>query len=261
MSRARTVVFSILLAAATLVACVTTPETGRSAFIIISEDTEMKLGQDAWDDVRSKEHETRDPAKKAIVERVGRRLADVTTHPEWPWEFRVFENKQANAFCLPGGKVAVYTGLFPYLGNEAGLATVLGHEVFHAIGRHGAQRISQQLVIEGGVDVASLGEPRLRGPVMGLLGVGVVLPFSRSQESEADEVGLIYMARAGYDPAEAVEFWKRFAAGMEAGGRPPEFLSDHPSDEHRIERLEKLQPRARGEAAKAREHYGAGASL
>jgi predicted Zn-dependent protease len=264
MRRAKAALLSVL--AACLVACVTTPETGSHAFILTSESTEARLGRDAYAQILAKERVSTDPYANELVTSVGQRIAAVTNHPEWAWEFKVLDSKQANAFCLPGGKVAVYTGLFPYLGNEAGLATVMGHEVGHAIARHGGQRMTQNILVSTGLMAASLslGNARMKPAILGALGagatVGVLLPFSRSEELEADEIGLYYMARAGYDPAEAVAFWKRFEAAS-AGKAPPELLSTHPSDEKRIEQMEKLQPRARQEGAKAKEHLGAGVKI
>jgi predicted Zn-dependent protease len=249
-----------------LAACITTPETGHHALILTSESSEERLGRDAYAQILAKEHVSTDPRANELVTSVGRRIAAVTNHPEWHWEFKVLDSKQANAFCLPGGKVAFYTGIFPYLGNEAGLATVMGHEVGHAIARHGGQRMTDDILVNAGLTAASVAIPGsvVKPAVMGALGVGanygVLLPFSRSQELEADEIGLIYMARAGYDPAEAIAFWKRFEAASK-GKAPPELLSTHPSDETRIKQMEELQPRARKEAEKAKEHRGVGVKV
>jgi predicted Zn-dependent protease len=161
--------------------------------------------------------------------------------------------KTPNAFCLPGGKVGVYTGILPITKDEAGLATVVGHEVAHAVARHGAERVSQGLLFQLGgqaLDVAMKNNSQTARQVAlsayGLGGqVGVLLPYSRKQESEADHIGLLYMARAGYDPRAAVDFWKRFAAYKDQhGGGQPEFLSTHPLDETRIRLLEALMPQA-----------------
>src|SRR5262245_46387280 len=167
----RRVVASSLLVALTI-GCVTEPETGEKKFDILSESQENELGEQAFKEVLAKEHETTDAHKREIVARVGRRIANVTTRPDWKWEFKTIESKEANAFFLPGGKIVVYTGLFPHLGNEAGLATVLGHEVAHATARHAGQRISQQLIVEAGLDAASitLGNAAYHNSIMALLG-------------------------------------------------------------------------------------------
>jgi predicted Zn-dependent protease len=158
----------------------------------------------------------------------------------------LLRKNEANAYCLPGGKIVVYTGILPVTGNDAALATVLGHEVAHATAEHTAERIERQhltkvaaAIIAGGVAFT----PRQYLRVVALLGAADSLPFSRSQESEADHIGLIYMARAGYQPRQAVAFWKRMKRASK-GKEPPEFASDHPSDAHRIERITKWQPEA-----------------
>jgi predicted Zn-dependent protease len=182
---------------------------------------------------------------------VGRRIAEATGQ-NYQWEFTVIEDAQVNAFCLPGGKVAVYTGILPIARDDAGLAAVLGHEVAHAVARHGAERVSQQVgvnVLLAGVQAGLGGNPALAQQVTALLGagasVGVLLPWSRAQESEADRLGLIYMAKAGYEPSAAKELWVRMAAAARGGQRPPEFLSTHPSEATRIAQIEAWLPEAR----------------
>ena len=167
------------------------------------------------------------------------------------WEFNTVESEEANAFCMPGGKVVFYTGILPICQDEAGVAVVMGHEVAHAIAKHGNERMSQGLVQQfGGValSVALSDKPaqtqQLFQTAYGVGSqVGVMLPFSRLQESEADELGLIFMAMAGYDPHEAPKFWERMSA-KSSGGAPPEFLSTHPSHETRIRKLNKAIPKA-----------------
>jgi predicted Zn-dependent protease len=166
------------------------------------------------------------------------------------WEFRVIESKQVNAFCLPGGKVVVYTGILPVCEDEDGLATVMGHEIGHALAHHGAERVARQRLEQiGQVSVAgSLGNmpPEKRVALMVALGAAVQygesLPFNRSQESEADHIGLLLMATAGYDPKAAIPFWQRMA--KLGGRRPPEFMSTHPGPEHRAQALEGWLPEA-----------------
>ncbi|RMH08347.1 MAG: M48 family peptidase [Nitrospirae bacterium] len=202
-----------------------------------------------------------DPREVEPVQRVAKRIiaaAKVSKYAErakkFAWEVTVIkDDKTKNAWALPGGKIAVYTGIFPVAKNEAGLAAVLGHEVVHALARHGAERMSQGLVAQFGLQAASillstgggLG-PQMNRVVMQALGlgaqVGILLPFSRSHESEADYVGLLLAAQAGYDPREAIRLWQRMAAASE--GQPPEFLSTHPSHETRIQNLQRWMPEA-----------------
>jgi predicted Zn-dependent protease len=168
----------------------------------------------------------------------------------YKWEFNLVQDDLVNAWCMPGGKVVVYTGILPYTKTEAGLAAVMGHEVAHAIARHGNERMSQQLALQmGGValDVAMMNQPNetraLFQSAYGFgAGVGVVLPFSRKHELEADKLGLFFMAKAGYDPKEAIDFWKRMAAL--GGEKPPQWLSTHPSDETRVTELTRALPEA-----------------
>ena len=191
------------------------------------------------------------------------RIAAVVDLPGAQWEFVLFDQPEVpNAFCLPGGKVGVYSGMLAITQDEAGLATVIGHEVAHAVARHGAERASEQLVIQAGdqlldVLVASR-SPRMRGAVLGAYGIGselgVVLPHSRSQELEADRLGLLYMARAGYDPRRAIPFWERFSAyqKQKGAGQPLEFLSTHPLDDTRLRGLEQHMPQAVSEYQRRR---------
>ena len=199
-----------------------------------------------------------------MVRRVGERIAAVAPLPNAQWEFVVFDDpKTANAFCLPGGKVGVYTGLLPLAANEDGLATVIGHEVAHAVARHGGERMSEALLTQLGgqllgTALQNKGE-QTRNLWLGVYGlssqVGWTLPHSRNQESEADHLGLLYMARAGYDPRAAVEFWMRFDAyNKQHGQQHWEFLSTHPLDERRIAALEAQMPAALAEYRK----YGGG---
>ncbi len=232
-----------------LTACVTTPETGRRAFIVTSESEEVQLGNQAYTEVLQKERVSTNAKWNAILQRVGKRIAAVANKPEYQWEFRLIESKEANAFCLPGGKVAFYTGIIPFLQNEASMAAVMGHEVAHATARHGGQRITQAMGTQLGVSALGtlLGgsDPQKKNLIMGALGlgaqIGIALPFSRGNESEADEIGLIYMARAGYDPREAPRFWGRFAKA--GGSAPPQFLSTHPASGTRQEALQAQLPK------------------
>lgn len=226
-----------------LAGCVTTPETGRKAFLITSESEEAKLGSQAFGEVLQKEKLSTNSRWNGILQRVGKRIAAAANKPSYQWEFRLIESKEQNAFCLPGGKVAFYTGIIPVLENEAAMAAVKGHEVAHATARHGGQRMSAAFGTQLGLIALGEvlgGEGPKRDLLMAALGlgasVGVMLPFSRGHESEADEIGLIYMARAGYDPREAPRFWERFAKST--GNGPPEFLSTHPASGNRKRALE-----------------------
>jgi predicted Zn-dependent protease len=205
---------------------------------------------------------SRDPEINSLVQRVGKRIAAVAPLPNAQWEFVVFDQPDtANAFCLPGGKVGVYTGILSITKDEAGLATVIGHEVSHAVARHGGERMSHALLTQVGGQAFGLAlrnnSEQTRNLFLGIYGgaaqVGWTLPHSRQQEMEADRLGLTYMARAGYDPREAVEFWKRFKAYNDShGNKQWQFLSTHPVDDARIVQLNDLLPAAEAEYQKAR---------
>jgi predicted Zn-dependent protease len=236
-----------------IAACATAPYTKRTQLILLSEGEETQLGAAAYQEVLKEEKVVRDPAITSVVRRVGERIALAAEKPDYRWEFTVIDDpRQVNAFALPGGKVAVYTGLFPVAQDEAGLAAVMGHEVAHALARHGAERMSQGVaaqVVATGLAVAVSGQsPATRNAVMGAFGlgaqVGVLLPFSRTQESEADHIGLILMAKAGYDPAAALGLWQRMESAS-GGQGPPEFLSTHPAYGTRQSTIESWIPEAR----------------
>ncbi|MCC6235742.1 MAG: M48 family metallopeptidase [Verrucomicrobiales bacterium] len=242
--------------------CYTVPETGRKSFNFMSEGEEMQLGFSEFDKMKKEVPISKNAAARALVEKVGKRIAAVAELPNAQWEFVVFESPDANAFCLPGGKVGVYTGILPITRDEAGLATVLGHEVAHAVARHGGNRMSTQMALQlggqlGGA-VVSGSKYADWGPVLGQVygvgsQVGVALPHSRANESEADRIGLKYMARAGYNPEEAVGFWQRFAEyNRKAGGNTPWFLRTHPLDETRVRQLQSWLPEAKAEYRPAR---------
>lgn len=234
--------------------CMTEPITGRKQFIMTSSGDETALGLSEFDKMKKEVKISTDASKKALLEKVGRRVAAVSEMQGAQWEFVLFESPEANAFCLPGGKVGVYTGILPITRDEAGLATVIGHEVAHALARHGGERMSmaQGLQIAGVVGGVAASRTDY-GPLFQQLyapasQVAVALPHSRTQESSADEIGLILMARAGYNPAEAVGFWQRFAEfNKSAGGSTPWFLRTHPLDQDRIANIQKLLPKAQAE--------------
>lgn len=236
-----------------LAACQSVPYTHRSHLVLIPAGEEQSLGLQQYDTTLKEAKLSKDPAQVDLVRRVGQRIAAAADKPDYKWEFNVIDDpKTINAWCLPGGKVAVYTGILPVTQDDTGLAVVLGHEVSHALARHGAERMSQGLLAQFGgaaLSVALANKPaqtqQLFGAAYGAgAQYGVLLPFSREQESEADHIGLILMAKAGYDPARAVDFWERMAKSAGAGGKPPEFLSDHPADEKRIEQIKKWLPEA-----------------
>lgn len=221
-----------------MVACVTVPDSGGRKQLNFIPDSQMNvMGIQAYDEILSKERVSTDPRLNEVVTRIGRRIARASG-ADFEWEFKVIDNpKTVNAFCLPGGKVAVYTGILPVAQTEAALAAVMGHEVGHAIARHGAERMSQNVLLQAGLVVGTgwVKDPQQRVLVMGALGLGaqfgIMLPYSRSHESEADGMGLKYMAHAGYQPEAAVGLWNRMA--KVGGGSVPEWMSTHPASERR----------------------------
>lgn len=247
-------IFTVLMAAV-LSGCNTVPVTGRSQFNIMSTSQEDQLGLTSFEQLKKETPISKDPAANALVQKVGKRIAAVANKdmPDAQWEFVVFDSKEANAFCLPGGKVGVYTGILPITKDETGLATVIGHEVGHAVARHGGERMSEAMVLQTGGEILgatmSNSDPRMQAAASVAYGltsqVGVTLPHSRAQESEADHIGLIYMAEAGYDPRQAVAFWQRFANyNNQQGGDTPVFLRTHPTDATRIQQLQVWMPEA-----------------
>jgi metalloendopeptidase OMA1, mitochondrial len=223
-----------------------TPVTHREQHVGLTDQQQMQLGTQQYTKTLS-QYRARivsSGGRYERVKRVAKRIEAVAGRdkPAFQWKVTLLRKNEANAYCLPGGKIVVYTGILPLAENDAGLATVLGHEVAHATAEHVAERIERQhltrvaaAIVAGGVAIT----PAQYARVVALLGVGgqaASLPFSRSQESEADHIGLVYMARAGYDPHQALAFWKRMQRASR-GKEPPEFVSDHPSDQHRVERI------------------------
>jgi predicted Zn-dependent protease len=238
-----------VIAVLAVLGCASAPYTRRSQLILVSPSEESKLGAQAYREVLSKSRVDPRPAVNSPVADVGRRLARAANRPEYKWEFAVIDDpKQVNAFALPGGKVAVYTGLFPVAQDTNGLAVVLGHEISHVLARHGAERMSQGVVAQAGQGVlgALLGGGPSANAILAAYGLGaqlgVLLPYSRTQESEADHIGLILMSQAGYDPHAAVAFWQRME--RTGGGAPPEFLSTHPSHGTREQQIQAWLPEA-----------------
>lgn|SRR5574338_155961 len=251
----------IILLALTVYYCSTVPITGRSQLSLISASEMNSMSFAQYGDFLKENKLSNDKSAVDMVRRVGGKIQRaVETYfaqnnlsqelEGYEWEFNLVESPDVNAWCMPGGKVVVYTGILPVTKDETGLAVVMGHEIAHAVAQHGAERMSQGLLQQlGGValSVALQNKPQeTQDLFMTAYGVGttvgVMLPFSRTQESEADRLGLIFMAMAGYNPNYAIDFWTRMAA--QSGGKPPEFLSTHPSDETRIADLKKELPEA-----------------
>lgn len=256
-------VHTLLLSGFLLItACSRVPITGRSQLNLIPQSTMEQMAFSQYRSFLSENKAVSPSASRdaAMVQRVGSRIADAVTRylaqhnlsdrvAGYKWEFNLVENKEANAWCMPGGKVVVYTGLLPITQNETALAVVLGHEIAHAIARHGNERMSQTLLAQG-IQIAGAAaldqNPQAQNIFLQSFGIGGqlgLLAFSRQDELEADHLGLIFMAMAGYDPRQAIPFWERMA-GQSKGSAPPEFLSDHPSDARRIARIKKLMPDA-----------------
>jgi predicted Zn-dependent protease len=245
-----------------LFGCSTVPITGRKQLSLIPQSQLNILGASSYQDLLENSELSTDAAQRRVIRQVGRDIAESAEQfmrehgmkddlKYYQWEFELIEDDEVfNAFCLPGGKIAVYTGIIPVTGDENGLAVVLGHEVAHAIVNHGGERMSQLLVAQlGGMALAEALEKepeRTQELLLAAYGigaqVGVLLPYSRKHESEADHIGLILMAMAGYDPHSAIGFWQRMDAA--AGSGPPEFLSTHPSPDTRIRDIRDMLPEA-----------------
>jgi predicted Zn-dependent protease len=233
-----------------LLACSKTPYTNRKQLVIFSPQQELQMGYQSAKEILQKERISRDPRLNAIVKKVGMKIARAAAQPGYKWQFFVIDKDVPNAFCLPGGKVFVYSGLFRAVENEDQLATVMAHEVAHAIARHGAERMSMIQLGRMGKQLAAqaIGGGKYTGLINQAYGAGetfgLVLPFSRKFEYEADEIGIYLMTKAGYDPRQALKFWENMMRLSRNSRKPPEFLSTHPTDQHRIERIRKLIPKA-----------------
>jgi predicted Zn-dependent protease len=255
-------IFLCILFSATAYSCQTVPITGREQLSIVPASRILPMSFDQYRDFLSKHAAVEQGEQADMVERVGRRIERAVEQyfaehglssrlKGYQWEFHLVRDKEANAWCMPGGKVVVYTGILPLTKDENGLAVVLGHEIAHAVANHGGERMSQALLVEMGgltLDAALSQKPRQTNDLFlaayGLgAQVGILLPYSRTQESEADHLGLIFMAMAGYDPHGAVAFWERMIASQH-GRSVPELLSDHPADERRVDDIKKLLPEA-----------------
>lgn len=252
----------IILLALTVYYCSTVPITGRSQLSLVSASEMNAMSFQQYDEFLKQSKLSSNKVEVDMVKRIGVRIQNaVETYfaqknmsaqlNGYQWEFNLVESEEVNAWCMPGGKVVVYTGILPITKDETGLAVVMGHEIAHAIAQHGAERMSQGLLQQlGGValSVALADQPETtQNLFLTAYGVGttlgVILPYSRTHESEADRLGLIFMSMAGYDPNAAVDFWTRMAA-QKGGAAPPEFLSTHPSDQTRIADIKKHLPEA-----------------
>lgn len=248
--------------------CRSAPVTGRRQLMLMPEGQEIALGREAFEETLTKEPPSQDTRLSDIVNRVGQRIAAVAKRSDYSWEFRLIESETQNAYCLPGGKVAIYEGILPVCQDEAGLAVVMSHEIAHALARHGGERMSQNMAVDGAKMMAEklAGKyvPDKKELLMQAYGVGseygILLPYSRKQESEADEIGLLMMAQAGYDPTVAPGFWTRFAS-LKQGEYVPEFLSTHPSDHRRAEDLRALMPTAQAEYRRVLNKVGRGEAV
>lgn len=251
-----------LIVSILFIACARNPITGRNQLSLVSEESLETAAKSEYKQFLSQNKVVSPSSSRdaEMVRRVGGRIANaITTYYKqkgnadflsgYKWEFNLVDSKEVNAWCMPGGKVVVYTGILPITQNEAALAIVLGHEITHAVAGHGKERMSQVMLAQGIQQISNVALSRntqalnifnnVYGPAAQ---VGVLLPNSRNQELEADHYGLIFAAMAGYNPQEAIPFWTRMA--NLGGSKPPTFLSDHPADADRIQKLKELMPEA-----------------
>lgn len=255
-------IFVVVCMLSLMVQCATVPITGRKQLLIYPETEMVQLSLTSYQDFLKENELSSNVRDTKRVKEVGKKIAaaveaylkskGLESRVEgFEWEFNLVRSKEMNAWCMPGGKVVFYEGILPVCQNDAGIAVVMGHEIAHAVARHGNERMSQQMLLEAGSAAAAYAlkdksqtAQALFGTAIGLgSNYGIVLPFSRKHESEADRLGLIFMAIAGYDPHEAVDFWTRMAVAS-GGKKVAEFASTHPSDEHRIEKLKEEIPEA-----------------
>ena len=240
--------------------CETVPETGRKQLIMLDSASEIEMGASAFQQIRQELDLIEDGPQADMLREIGGRIVAAAeselrdrTFADLEWGFYLADSPELNAFVVPDGSVVFYRGMMDFLRNEDEVAAVMGHEVGHVVARHAAERVSQNILIQTGLAGAQAalgsGDPSQRDPIMAALGlgavVGVQLPYSRAHESEADEIGVILMQRAGYDPRAAVDVWERMDA--EAETRPPEFLSTHPNPGRRADEIRRILPRVMGE--------------
>ncbi len=254
-------ILALTVIIAVAVACSTVPITGRSQLNLLPESQMAEMGLTNYSQFLKEAKLSTNKAQAAMVKKVGQKIATaveaylndngLSSHVKnFNWEFNLVDDDTPNAWCMPGGKVVFYTGILPFTKDEAGLAVVMGHEIAHAVARHGNERMSQQMGVQAvatGLQVALKEKPKQTQQIyMGAFGLGaqygMSLPFSRTHETEADKMGLVFMAMAGYDPAVAADFWTRMS--QSGGQKPPEFMSTHPADETRIANIKAYLPEA-----------------
>ena len=252
-----------LIAVMLVVSCSTVAVTGRKQLNLVSDSEMLSTSTQQYEQFMKENKLSTNAEQTERVKRVGARIQAAVedyakTHNRssdlagYAWEFNLIESNEVNAWCMPGGKVVFYTGIMPVCQDDDGVAVVMGHEVAHAVAKHGAERMTEQLAVQMGGSAlqAALGsKPQQTQQLwMSAFGAGaqygMLMPFERGQESEADHLGLIFMAMAGYDPHHAVDFWKRMAQASSSGEKPPEFMSTHPSDENRIKKIQEQLPEA-----------------
>lgn len=254
MRTARLVALVIGAASMVTVACQKVPFTGRKQLNLVPNSMMMGVGKSSYASMLDEVEVTRQGADHQVLQRVGGRISRSARQPEYDWQYSLINSDDVNAWCLPGGYIGFYSGILPVLESEAGMAFVMGHEVAHATARHGSERMSQQLAVLGGLGVLELFmasstkiKPEQRGIILGALGagaqLGIVLPFSRTHESEADVIGMMYMSKSGYPPEESKKVWDRMAAL--SPNSAPAFLSTHPSHEKRKANLQEWMPTAK----------------
>ena len=253
-------ILSLVVLASGLCSCRSVPVTGRSQFLLTTESYENSLGAESYEEYKKEYPRSKNAEYNAALERCGNAIKAVAGMDDFDWEFTVLDSEIQNAFCLPGGKVAVYSGIMDGMDNEAELAFVVGHEIGHAIARHGGERMSRSIIQSvGAVLVSAAFNSETVDAIYGTTTeVGVMLPYSRSNESEADMIGLILMARAGYDPSASYTFWRRFTNNAEGSSKLESILSTHPCDSDRIKAMEQGEPAAREEYNRAPTKYGFG---
>ena len=256
-------IFTLVIISALLTGCILNKVTGRKQLSLVKESDLQMMAAAQYNTFlgENKVLNSSTNSNAAMVDRVGARISNAISKyydsqgkgmvlEGYKWEFNTVESKEVNAWCMPGGKVVIYTGILPVTQNETALAIVMGHEIAHSVAKHGNERMSQAMVQQMGgmaLEIAIVQKPQeTKDLFMMSYGIGselgAILPWSRQQETEADQYGLIFSAMAGYNPSEAIPFWQRMAAT--GGGSPPEFLSTHPSDETRLKKLNQFIPEA-----------------
>jgi predicted Zn-dependent protease len=262
MTMRRNLIYGLILLMLTIISCSRVPITGRKQIKLLPNDVVLSMSRSNYQDFLA-QHPPMPASNAGVIQvrNVGSRISSGVMRflqqnnmsdriPEFTWEFNVVDDKTVNAWCMPGGKIVFYSGILPVAQDDNGIATVMGHEIGHAVAEHGNERMTEQLAVYlGGISLeyALQKEPQTTQDIfLTAYGVGSqlgVLAYSRKQEYEADKLGMVFMAMSGYDPATAIAFWQRMA--QTGGARPPEFLSTHPSDENRIKALQAFLPQAK----------------